>query len=58
MKKIKRFKRLLSKGVTSYEGVLLELENGQRVFTSCVVGYSDANGKIRIETKNSVYENY
>ena len=52
MKIKKYYKRFLSMGIATGQGVCLELCDGRKVKTSPVIGY-DGNG--RIETVNSVY---
>ena len=46
------YKKLLSDGIKSFEGVFIELADGTLVRTSPVVGF---NGFKEIETLNTVY---
>ena len=57
MKKRIPFKKLLSSGIMSGDGVVLELLNGEKIKTSSVCGYSGYDGHMVIETRNSVYYN-
>ena len=54
MKPIRYFKRLVSRGICTYDGVILELANGVRIKTSPVVAYKGCS-HMEIETRHTIY---